>query len=49
MDLEWARSVRDQCKQAGVPFFMKQLGGFPDKRHVPAEWPEDLRIQEFPK
>lgn len=49
MDLRWARDVRDQCKAAGIPFFMKQLGGFPDKRHNPAEWPEDLRIQEFPE
>lgn len=24
MDLEWARSVRDQCVAAGVPFFFKQ-------------------------
>jgi protein gp37 len=26
MDLAWARSLRDQCALAGVPFFMKQLG-----------------------
>lgn len=25
-DLAWARSLRDQCQEAGVPFFMKQLG-----------------------
>lgn len=24
MDLEWARSLRDQCSAAGVPFFLKQ-------------------------
>jgi protein gp37 len=24
MDLDWARSVRDQCQAAGVPFFFKQ-------------------------
>lgn len=24
MDIEWARSVRDQCQAAGVPFFFKQ-------------------------
>lgn len=28
-DLAWARSARDQCKAAGVPFFMKQLGARP--------------------
>ena len=26
MDLDWARSLRDQCAAAGVPFFMKQTG-----------------------
>ncbi|MGE0227790.1 MAG: DUF5131 family protein [Dehalococcoidia bacterium] len=29
MDLAWARSLRDQCAAAGVPFFMKQLGSRP--------------------
>lgn len=28
-DLAWARSLRDQCKAAGVPFFLKQLGARP--------------------
>lgn len=28
-DLQWARYLRDQCKAAGVPFFMKQLGSRP--------------------
>ena len=27
MDPEWARSLRDQCQIAGVPFFFKQWGG----------------------
>lgn len=31
-DLDWLRSLRDQCKEYRVPFFLKQLGGFPDKR-----------------
>lgn len=26
MDPEWARSLRDQCNMAGVPFFFKQWG-----------------------
>jgi len=30
MDPEWALSIRDQCDQAGVPFFFKQWGS-----HVP--------------
>lgn len=28
MDAEWARSLRDQCKNAGLPFFFKQWGEF---------------------
>lgn len=60
-DLSWARAVRDQCKAAGVAFFMKQAGARPrdeDGRLIvslrdshgadPAEWSEDLRVQQFP-
>ena len=60
-DLAWYRSVRDQCKEARVPFFMKQLGRNPVENPIwkggpinnrkgddPAEWPEDLRIREYP-
>ena len=32
MDLDWARSLRDECQKVGGAFFLKQLGGFPDKR-----------------
>lgn len=49
MDLTWARSLRDQCKAAGTAFFVKQLeinGKVTDDIN---EFPEDLRIQEFPK
>jgi protein gp37 len=27
MDLNWARDLRDQCVEANVPFFFKQVGG----------------------
>jgi protein gp37 len=27
MRVEWVRSIRDQCRTAGVPFFFKQWGG----------------------
>ena len=27
MDPKWARSIRDQCRAAGIPFFFKQWGG----------------------
>lgn len=32
MELAWARALRDQCVAHGIPFFLKQLGGWPDKR-----------------
>jgi protein gp37 len=28
-NLAWAESLQAQCKSAGVPFFMKQMGAFP--------------------
>lgn len=28
-DLAWARSVRDQCRAAGVSYFLKQVGAYP--------------------
>ena len=36
MHPEWARSLRDQCVGAGVPFFFKQWGDF----CVPGQMPE---------
>jgi protein gp37 len=41
-----ARSLRDQCQSAGVPFFMKQTQG-PTKRAMPPI-PDDLMIREYP-
>lgn len=26
MDIAWVREIRDQCQQAGIPFFFKQFG-----------------------
>ena len=89
MHISWARDLMRQCKAAGVPFLMKQLGAQPrgwcaaqvhadeadredgacdfyeghelrdpcpgrciamvDKKGGdPAEWPEDLRVREYP-
>lgn len=31
LDLDWARSIRDQCRVAKVPFFFKQVGGYTPK------------------
>lgn len=48
LDIDAAIDLRRQCLDAGVPFHFKQLGGFPDKRHDPEQWPAALRVQEFP-
>lgn len=59
--IDWARSIVGQCRDAGVPVFVKQLGAH-TKSHVNeavtliedpkggdmAEWPEDLRVREYP-
>jgi protein gp37 len=41
MQPDWARSVRDQCRAAGVPFFMKQMT-------AKAPIPPDLMVRQFP-
>jgi protein gp37 len=47
--IEWVRSIVKQCKAAGVKVFVKQLNINGKVSHNPAEWPEDLRIQEMIK
>ena len=49
MQVEWAMDIRRQCKDAGVPFFMKQLGGYPNKRERMEDFPEELRVREWPE
>jgi protein gp37 len=41
MHPDWARSLRDQCFAAGVPFFMKQMT---DRAPIP----DDLMVRQFP-
>ncbi len=48
MDPQWAISIRDECEEAGIPFFMKQMGGWPNTRHKLEDMPIDLRLREFP-
>lgn len=61
-DVVWIRRIVDQCRDAGVPVFVKQLGAQPRNGEIdlhiavqdskggdPSEWPEDLRVREFPK
>jgi hypothetical protein len=57
MQPDWLRSLRDQLQAAGVALFVKQLGSarqlWPGVKHPkgedPAEWPADLRVQDFPR
>ena len=53
-DIEWIGSVVDQCKAAGVPVFVKQLGvdygatwGRKAAKDV-SRWPAVLQVREFP-
>lgn len=60
-DESWIRSIVEQCREAGVPCFVKQLGSHSTflgpwstrrrdhKGGDPIEWPEDLRVREMPK
>ena len=77
-DVEWVRSIVEQCKAADVACFVKQLGSEPGwdsqggkvpgsfhhfdaksglhikrldnrKGGDPDEWPEDLRVREYPE
>lgn len=56
LKLGWVRSLVQQCRAAGAPVFVKQLGSRwkieagakAGKGGDPAEWPEDLQIREFP-
>lgn len=59
-NVAWADSILEQCKTAGVACFVKQLGASPLSDGYPmhlkskkggdwSEWPERLRVREFPK
>lgn len=55
-EIKWIENIVSDCKEAGVPIFVKQLGTYLAKqmdlkdRHGGNidEWPEHLRIREFP-
>ena len=49
MNLEWAESIVEQCRGAGVACFVKQLPIDGRVSHDPAEWPEPLRVRQFPR
>lgn len=48
MRLEWARELRDQSTAAGIPFFLKQLGGRRSKRSAEEARLDGRLWQEFP-
>ncbi|MFC4500672.1 MULTISPECIES: DUF5131 family protein [Streptomyces] len=56
LEVDWIRDVVDRCRTSGVTPFVKQLGtvwakanGAADKKGgEPDDWPEDLRVREFP-
>lgn len=48
-DLEWVRSLIAQARMGGAAVFVKQLEVGGRVSANPADWPEDLRIQEFPR
>ncbi len=47
--LEWVRSIINQCHAAGVPCFVKQIEIDGKISHDMNEWPEDLRVRQWPK
>jgi protein gp37 len=60
MRLDWAQRIVNDCRDAGVPVFVKQLGARPveflsplpmvhKKGGDPSEWPKDLRVREYPR
>lgn len=46
--IEHVRSLVEQCKAVGVPVFVKQLHINGKVSKNPEEWPEDLRVREYP-
>ena len=55
MELDWARSLVAECREAGIAPFVKQLGAVRGRElGIDAHgadwdaWPADLRVREFP-
>jgi protein gp37 len=56
MHPDWARSLVRQCRAAGVPVHVKQMGsvwakahGGPSKGGDSSLWPNELRVRQFPE
>jgi protein gp37 len=56
MELDWIAGIRAACENQNVPLFIKQTGEKLARRLKltskkggdPAEWPEELRVRQFP-
>ena len=48
MDLDWARSLRDQAEDHQVPFFLKQLGGATARRGQATATLDGQKYHEYP-
>lgn len=48
-ELAWVRDIVAQARAASVAVFVKQLEVAGRVSANPADWPEDMRIQEFPR
>lgn len=45
MNIDWVKSIKEQCEDAGVAFFYKQRGGHPNASECLLE---GIEIKEFP-
>ena len=56
MKPKWVRTLRDECADLHIAFFMKQIGSNHDrwptnirgKGDDMGQWPADFRVREFP-
>lgn len=55
LDEQWVRDLRDRCAASSTALFVKQLGsvwaracGLGGKGHDQEEWPDDLRVRQWP-
>ena len=48
MNIQWPLSLAEECRDAGIAFFMKQIYGEKKKLSF-SEFPKELQIREFPE
>lgn len=48
MQLDWAREIRDNCKEVGVPFFFKQVGSAITQHKNDKYLLDDVEHNEYP-